>query len=170
MLAENPRTFREIVWELVREIPRGRVMTYGQVASAVGAPRGARAVGYMLYFTPEEARVPCQRVVNRYGGLAAAYGWGGYARHRADLLADGVEVRDDYTVDLGKYGWTPNAELVERLVMENVLRRQADGKEWRMSTELIYQTDSYAREFNATVLRVEGSEVLLDRTAFYPGG
>ena len=125
MLAtEVPRNFRERVWDVVRSIPRGRVMTYGQIAALLGAPRSARAVGYVLYFTPAGAQVPCQRVVNRFGGLAAAYGWGGYESHKADLLADGVEVRDDYTVDLDRYRWTPDPETAEYWALEALRRHE----------------------------------------------
>jgi methylated-DNA-protein-cysteine methyltransferase-like protein len=123
-----PRNFRQIVWEVVRSIPRGRVMTYGQIAALLGAPRGARAVGFVLAGTPREAGVPCQRVVNRWGGLAVGYGWGGAARHRADLLLDGVEVREDYTVDLGRYLWTPPPERAEAWETEN-LRRMHEREE-----------------------------------------
>ena len=124
----RPRNFRELVWEVVRAIPRGRVMTYGQIAALLGAPRAARAVGYVMAGTPEEARVPCQRVVNRWGSLAAGYGWGGAQRHRADLEADGVEVRDDFTVDLPRYLWTPDSERVAAWEIEN-LRRMHERKE-----------------------------------------
>lgn len=115
--------FRDLVWAVVRTIPCGCVATYGQIAALLAAPRSARAVGYMLYFTPQGANVPCQRVVNRFGGLAATYGWGGYARHRADLEADGVEVRDDYTVDLERYRWTPDQDTVEYWAMMSLRRR-----------------------------------------------
>ncbi len=128
--AGRPRNFRELVWEVVRTIPRGRVMTYGQIAALLGMPRGARAVGFVMSGTPEEADVPCQRVVNRWGGLAAAYGWGGAARHRADLETDGVEVGDDYTVDLSRYVWTPPPERAEAWETENLRRmhgRQVEG-------------------------------------------
>lgn len=124
----RPRNFRILVWEVVRAIPRGRVMTYGQIAALLGAPRAARAVGYVMAGTPEEAGVPCQRVVNRWGGLAAGYGWGGAHRHRADLEADGVAVRDDYTVDLPLYLWTPDPERVAAWETEN-LRRMHERKE-----------------------------------------
>ena len=103
-------------------------MTYGQVAAVLGAPRSARAVGYMLHFTSEAAQVPCQRVVNRWGRLAPAYGWGGFEQHRDDLIADGVEVREDFTVDLKQYQWTPEPELVERWALEN-LRRVHERRE-----------------------------------------
>lgn len=122
-LDESPRSFRELVWDVVRSIPPGRVMTYGQIAALLGSPRAAQAVGYMLYFTPLEAEVPCQRVVNRFGGLAATYGWGGYARHKVDLVADGVEVREDYTVDLDRYRWTPDQDLAEQWALDAIRRR-----------------------------------------------
>ena len=127
MQSEQPRNFRELVWDVVRSIPQGRVMTYGQIAALLGQPRSAHAVGYVMSGTPEDAQVPCQRVVNRWGGLAATYGWGGVARHRADLLADGVEVRDDYTVDLSRYLWTPNPERAEDWEAENMHRLHSRG-------------------------------------------
>ncbi len=120
-----PRNFRDLVWDVVRSIPRGRVMTYGQIAALLGQPRSARAVGYVMAATPEDADVPCQRVVNRWGGLAAVYGWGGAARHKADLLADGVEVCDDYTVDLQRYLWTPDPDQAQDWEAENLHRLHA---------------------------------------------
>lgn len=117
--------FREIVWEIVRMVPKGKVTTYGRVAELAGVPRGARAVGWMLHYTPEEAQVPCQRVVKRYGGLAGAYGWGGVYSHRADLANDGVEVRDDFTVELDRYLWKPDPE-VQREIAARALRYLTD--------------------------------------------
>jgi methylated-DNA-protein-cysteine methyltransferase related protein len=58
--------------------------------------------------TPGAADVPCQRVVNRWGRLAPTYGWGGAEQHRAELEAEGVEVRPDMTVDLEVYQWWPD--------------------------------------------------------------
>ena len=97
--------FRERVWKFVRSVPPGKVVTYGQVAALLGAPRAARAVGTVLYNTPRSAEVPCQRVVNRWGRLAPTYGFGGMEQHKAELEADGVHVRPDYTVDLEEYQW-----------------------------------------------------------------
>jgi len=130
---DAPRAFQELVWEVVRTIPQGRVMTYGQVAAVLGAPRAARAVGFVLYRTPVEARVPCQRVVNRWGGLAAVYGFGGAAQHRADLIADGVVVREGYTVDLARYLWTPNPDRAAAWETENLRRIHEAG--WRADIE-----------------------------------
>jgi methylated-DNA-protein-cysteine methyltransferase related protein len=100
--------FRERVWTFVRSVPRGRVVTYGQVAAIIGVPYGARAVGMVLKNTPGEADVPCQRVVNRWGRLAPIYGQGGFTQHKQELEDEDVEVRPDYTVDLEVYQWHPD--------------------------------------------------------------
>jgi len=104
------KDFRERVWDVVRSVPPGRVVTYGQVATLLGAPRAARAVGTALKNTPPGADVPCQRVVNRQGRLAPTYGSGGAEQHKAELEAEGVEVRPDYTIDLEVYRWWPDEQ------------------------------------------------------------
>ncbi|MDA8125896.1 MAG: MGMT family protein [Deltaproteobacteria bacterium] len=71
-----------------REIPRGRVMTYGALAAAVGAPRGARAVGNAMALNPIALIIPCHRVIWRGGGLGG-YG-GGLAMKQALLEMEGV--------------------------------------------------------------------------------
>lgn len=104
---KKPRSdFTEAVVRVVAGVPRGRVVTYGQVARLLGRPRAAQQVGWTLHWL-EEGEVPAQRVVNRFGGLASGYTSGGRDAHRADLEAEGVEVRADYTVDLEKYQWWP---------------------------------------------------------------
>lgn len=111
MTEELSDNFRERVWAFVRSVPAGRVVTYGQVAAMVDAPRGARAVGMVLHNTPTEAAVPCQRVVNRWGRLAPTYGWGGPEQHKLELEAEGVEVKPDFTVDLEVYQWWPELRM-----------------------------------------------------------
>ncbi len=100
--------FREQVWAFVRSVPPGKVVTYGQVALMVGTPFAARAVGSVLHYTPQEANVPCQRVVNRWGRLAPIYGWGGPDQQKRELEEEGVYVRPDFTVDLKEYQWWPD--------------------------------------------------------------
>ncbi len=95
----------EKIYEQVRKIPRGKVATYGQIAMLAGNPRWARAVGYALHSNPDPDGIPCYRVVNRFGGLAPAFAFGGEERQAELLRADGVEVRADNTVDLEKYLW-----------------------------------------------------------------
>lgn len=97
--------FREAVYDLVAQIPRGRVMTYGQIAALCGAPRAARVVGAVAHWGPAE--LPWQRVVNKLGGLAGGYTTGGREAHKRDLEADGVAVDPDYRVDVDALIWWP---------------------------------------------------------------
>lgn len=92
----------ERVYAAVREIPRGRVATYGQIARRIAA-RGRPRRGYALSAAPPD--VPCHRVVNRQGGLSAAFSPCGRETHRLLLEMEGVGLRKDGTVDLEKYLW-----------------------------------------------------------------
>ena len=91
------------VWALTRQIPPGRVATYGQLARWTGNPRLSRAVGYAMHSAP--ADVPCHRVVNRLGGLSDAFSPSGRETHRMLLEMEGVVFRPDGTVDLEHYLW-----------------------------------------------------------------
>lgn len=86
-------------------IPRGRVMTYGQLAALCGSPRAARIVGGIAHFGDPE--LPWQRVVNKKGGLAAGYP-GGRAKHAEALRAEGLTVGQDFRVDVGVLLWWPS--------------------------------------------------------------
>ena len=100
----------ERVYEYVKTVPRGKVVTYGQVAAAIGAPRCARQVGWALHVNPEPGVIPCHRVVNREGRLAPAFAFGGPEIQAQLLESEGVEVGEDFTVDLGKYLWQPSEQ------------------------------------------------------------
>ena len=91
------------IYAVVRCIPEGCVATYGQVARLAGNPRWARVVGYALNAAPPD--VPCQRVVNRFGGLSPAFQPGGTETHRLLLLAEGVPFLEDGCVDLPRCQW-----------------------------------------------------------------
>ena len=101
-------SFYDIVYEHVRKIPKGKVATYGQIAFMCGSPKASRAVGYALHFNPDPDNIPCFRVVNRFGALAEKFAFGGIEEQKRRLEEDGVEVRDDYTVDLNKYSFVPD--------------------------------------------------------------
>ena len=98
--------FRERVEALVAQIPRGRVMTYGQLAALCGNPRAARIVGGIAHFGNPD--LPWQRVVNKSGGLAAGYP-GGRRGHKSVLESEGVLVSDDYRVNISELLWWPPA-------------------------------------------------------------
>ena len=97
-------SFRERVEALVAQIPRGRVMTYGQIAALCGQPRAARIVGGIAHFGNPD--LPWQRVINKSGGLASGYP-GGRRGHKQVLEAEGVSVSDNYRVDVERLLWWP---------------------------------------------------------------
>ena len=70
----------EMIYDVVRRIPCGKVATYGQIAMLAGNPRWARAVGYALHANPEPGIIPCHRVLNRFGKTAPAFAFGGSDR------------------------------------------------------------------------------------------
>jgi len=90
---------------LVAQIPKGRVMTYGQLAALAGAAWAAWEVGQIAHTGPDD--LPWQRVVNKQGSLASGYP-GGKNSHKAALEAEGVIVSRDFKVDIGKLLWVPN--------------------------------------------------------------
>lgn len=102
-------SFFENVYEAVQLIPRGKVATYGQIARMIGAPRSSRAVGYALHANPRPGVIPCHRVVNREGRLAPAFAVGGPEIQAQLLESEGVEVGEDFIVDLDAYLWKTDA-------------------------------------------------------------
>ena len=103
-------SFFENVYEAVQLIPRGKVATYGQIARMIGALRSSRAVGYALHVNPRPGVIPCHRVVNREGRLAPAFAFGGPEIQAQLLESEGVEVSEDFTVDLEKYLWQTSGQ------------------------------------------------------------
>lgn len=104
------------VYAIVKEVPPGKVATYGQIAALAGAPRMARQVGYALHINPEPGVIPCHRIVNREGRLAPAFAFGGSDVQAALLAGEGVETADGYVVDLDSRLWdgVPEAEKTVR--------------------------------------------------------
>ena len=98
--------FAKRVYALVAQIPKGKVMTYGQLAALCGAAWAAWEVGQIANRGPED--LPWQRVVNKQGGLARGWPHGGLEGHRAALEADGYEVSDDFTVNVNELLWNPS--------------------------------------------------------------
>lgn len=99
-------TRQEQVWAVARQIPRGRVSTYGAIAEALGWPRGARQVGWAMAAAP--AGVPAHRVVNRDGVLSGRHAFtGGPDEMERRLRAEGVEVVEDRVVQFRRLLWEP---------------------------------------------------------------
>ena len=97
-------SFDQSVYEYLKTVPKGKVVTYGMIARAIGRPRASRQVGNALHRNPTPVIVPCHRVVNREGRLAPAFAFGGNDIQAELLRAEGVEVTDGY-VNLSKYIW-----------------------------------------------------------------
>lgn len=106
--------FKTRVYKIVSQIPRGRVMTYGQIAALAGAPWAAWEVGQIAHYGPQN--LPWQRVVNKRGGLARGYAPGGFEAHKRDLEEEDVLVSEDYKVDMNRYLWNPSSRSQNSLL------------------------------------------------------
>lgn len=95
---------KEKVYEYLRTIPAGKVVTYGQIAEYLGNKRASRAVGNILHQNPDGERNPCYKVVDRNGNLSENYAFGGIEKQKEKLENEGITV-SGYRVDLGKYKW-----------------------------------------------------------------
>ena len=102
MTAEQARVFGEDVLNIVSQIPRGRVTTYGCIAALAGWPSHARMVGRTLHYTPGAEVLPCHRVVNKEGRTAP-----GWSRQRTLLEAEGVIFKSNGHVDMQRFLWEP---------------------------------------------------------------
>ena len=102
MTAQEMRTFRRDVMNIVGQIPRGKVTTYGHIAALTGWPSHARMVGRTLHYTPGAETLPCHRVVNSVGRTAP-----GWAEQRERLPAEGVVFKPNGHVDMSRHLWEP---------------------------------------------------------------
>ena len=94
----------ERIYDIVKQIPHGKVATYGQIAALAGNKRWARVVGYALHVNPDPENIPCYRVVNRFGEVSKAFAFGGENRQIALLENEGIKLEGN-KVDLKKYQW-----------------------------------------------------------------
>jgi methylated-DNA-protein-cysteine methyltransferase-like protein len=102
---EKPsKEFKEAVYAMVAQIPKGRLMTYGQLAALAGHPYAARVVGGIAHWGNPD--LPWQRVVKKSGSLAEGYP-GGLSGHKQVLESEGVEVTDDFRVNVEGLLWWP---------------------------------------------------------------
>ena len=95
------------IYDVVLQIPRGRVATYGQVARLAGLGGHARQVGYALHNLPEKSGIPWQRVINSKGEISQRPG---AQRQKELLLEEGVVFSEKGRVDLKKYGWSGSSQ------------------------------------------------------------
>lgn len=93
---------KEKAYEFLKTIPKGKVVTYGQIAEYLGNKRLARVVGNILHSNPDGNKYPCYKVVDSKGNLSKSYAFGGIERQKERLENDGITVKN-YKVDLDKY-------------------------------------------------------------------
>ncbi|NIN09958.1 MAG: methylated-DNA--[protein]-cysteine S-methyltransferase [Gemmatimonadales bacterium] len=102
------------IYTIVKRIPRGRVATYGQVATLAGLPGHARQVGYALHALPDETAVPWHRVINSRGEISRRTVAGWDVHQRVLLEAEGIRFDARGRVALSRYLWQPRAQLIQR--------------------------------------------------------
>jgi methylated-DNA-protein-cysteine methyltransferase-like protein len=92
---------------MIRQIPRGKVATYGQIACLAGIPRNSRQVGAILRSLPTELDLPWFRVVNSKGEISFRGNPNSEQDQRAKLESEGVEFNDRDRISLKQFGWEP---------------------------------------------------------------
>ena len=97
-------SFFDEVYKVVKQVPKGKVTTYGEIARALGT-KDARKVGWALHVN-SDPKTPCHRVVNKEGKLAANFAFDGEAEQKRRLESEGV-VFEGNKVDLEKHRWIP---------------------------------------------------------------
>ena len=107
-LKSNNDNFFERVYEIVRQIPEGKVTSYGAIAKAIGAARSARMVGWAMNASHNLEDVPAHRVVNRIGILSGKHHFEGTNLMQQLLENEGIKVIDNQIIDFDKHFWEPN--------------------------------------------------------------
>jgi methylated-DNA-protein-cysteine methyltransferase-like protein len=107
----NKPNYFDLVYQVVREIPQGRVTSYGAIANFLGIKSGARMVGYAMNAAHSMPDIPAQRVVNRVGLLTGKHHFSHPDRMQELLEADGVRVENDQVLDFERVFWDPEKEL-----------------------------------------------------------
>jgi methylated-DNA-protein-cysteine methyltransferase-like protein len=105
------KNFFERVYEVVRQIPKGKVTSYGAIAKCIGAAKSARMVGYAMNSAKELDDVPAHRVVNRNGLLTGKSHFGDHSAMQQMLTAEGIKVEENKIQDFEKHFWDPVKEL-----------------------------------------------------------
>lgn len=104
--------FFELVYEVARQIPKGRVTSYGAIAAALGSKSSARMVGWAMNGCHRvRPKVPAHRVVNRLGILSGKHHFTPPGSMEKQLKAEGIKVKNDQVVDFHKLFWDPVKEL-----------------------------------------------------------
>lgn len=98
-------TYRDLVFDIVKQIPAGKVASYGQISKMIPGCT-ARMVGYALASLPNDSGVPWQRVINSKGKISPHGAGFGSAMQRALLEQEGINFKEDNSIDMRNFGWT----------------------------------------------------------------
>jgi len=108
----NSQDFFQLVYDVVREIPEGRVTNYGAIAKYLGSARSSRMVGWAMNNAhSQKTYVPAHRVVNRNGLLTGKVHFATPTIMRENLEAEGIKVENDGVINFKKLFWDPTIEL-----------------------------------------------------------
>jgi methylated-DNA-protein-cysteine methyltransferase related protein len=112
-MSHRPSKYQQI-YDVVRKIPIGKVLTYGQVAELAGLYGKARLVGYALFKVELESGIPWQRVVNAKGEISYSEArCGGDYLQKTLLEQEGIEFKQEHRIDLKQYRWQPPLDLMD---------------------------------------------------------
>lgn len=111
--------FKQKVIDVVKLIPRGKVVSYGQIALYIGVPRSARQVGFTLRQIGIEADIPWWRVINQKGKISIDGNLNADRNLQKKLLeAEGIEVKE-FQVSMEKYRFIPNSQILKKLQLSD---------------------------------------------------
>lgn len=110
-LSEKNKDFFDLVYQVCREIPFGRVTSYGAIANYLGANRGARMVGWAMNNAHKIPDIPAHRVVNRNGQLTGKMHFSSPNEMEQRLKNEGISVKNDEIINFEKIFWNPTKEL-----------------------------------------------------------
>lgn len=99
------KNYFQQVYEIVAQIPMGKIATYGQIATILGNPKNARIVGWAMRAAPSAMKLPCHRVVNKKGDLSPNYAFGDKAVQRAMLEMEGITFNNENCINIKNYLW-----------------------------------------------------------------
>jgi len=109
---KKDESFFELVYEVARQIPRGKVTSYGAIAACLGTKSSARMVGWAMNGAGKvKPKVPAHRVVNRIGMLSGKHHFSPPGSMEKALKKEGIKVKNDKIVDFEKRFWDPVTEL-----------------------------------------------------------
>ena len=109
---KKDESFFELVYEVARQIPKGKVTSYGAIAACLGTKSSARMVGWAMNGAGKvKPKVPAHRVVNRLGMLSGKHHFSPPGSMEKSLKKEGIKVKNDKIVDFEKHFWDPIKEL-----------------------------------------------------------